>query len=94
MLELRAQAEIFQGLLAREGGLVSLPVSIPQQPTGGREEGAPTFIFCRKVPWHADSPLPITNIASVICPSLSPWDFANEQAGSEEMSGHRAAIKG
>lgn len=45
MLDLRVQAEIFQGMVAREVGLFSLPGSGLQQPTGGQEEGSPTFMF-------------------------------------------------
>lgn len=45
MLELRGQAEVFQGMVAREVGLVSLPGSGLQQPTGGQEEGSRTFTF-------------------------------------------------
>ena len=66
-------------------------------PTGadrGQERRSSTSTFCSWVPRHADHSLPITNIPSVIWPSLPPWDFANEEAGSEEMSGHSTALKG
>lgn len=54
----------------------------------------PTFTDCSKVPLHTASPWPITNNPYILCSSLLLWDFADEEAGSEEMSGHHAAIKG
>lgn len=55
--------------------------------TRGRGEGALAFTFCSYVPWHADSPLPITDIPSAICPSLLLQHFANEEADQKSWVG-------
>lgn len=91
ILQAQRQAEIFQVTVAR------IQCCLPCVSTAadrGREEGAPAFIHGWKVPSDADSPSSITNTPYIMCSSLLPWDFADEEAGSEEMSGHYAAIKG